>query len=702
VHQPVGAALVASIALSLAAACAPAQGGSPAVPSAKRHDHILPRAECFFGLHFDLHPNASDTELGAAITEENIAALIDRVNPDFVQYDCKGHPGYTGYPTKIGWPSPGIVKDSLAIWRKVTRERNVGLYIHYSGLWDTVAIAHHPDWARVDAAGNRDANMTSVFGPYADALLIPQLDEVVSAYGLDGLWVDGECWAAQLDWSDAARAAFTAETGIADAPTSSSDPHWLDWKTFHRRAFERYLGHWVDAIHARHPDLQVTSNWAYSTHMPVAVRTNVDFLSGDFSSQLWIDRARVDSRYLASTGKPWDLMMWGFTSAEGTRTMLTPLEHQCQEAGVVLMQGGAFQVNNPPERAGYLAPFLIETLGRVADFCRARQDLSFGSTSVPQVALLLSSESQFDRSDAVFLPEGCAHELEGALDALLELHYSVDILAEHQLEPRLAEFPLVVVPDSHKLADSFRAALVAYVRAGGSLLLMGEKCARLFEGELGVTFEGQPADGPTELVGSDRGDAWGVDGFVSVAGPWQRVTPTTADVVARRYPTRDTRGEGEVAATVARLGAGRIAAVYGPVALTYSRTHHPYLREAIGRIAREVFVEPAVSVDAPPCVDVALRHAADGRLCVHLLNTAGLPLDNRTATDFIPELRDVRVTVRTDAKSARVVPSAQVLDVRPATREDAPSYATSAQRDLRGYVTVTVPRLPIHEVVVFE
>ena len=47
---------------------------------------------------------------------------LRRVRPDFVQYDCVGVPGYSGYATKVGWPAPGIVKDSLSMWRKATRE----------------------------------------------------------------------------------------------------------------------------------------------------------------------------------------------------------------------------------------------------------------------------------------------------------------------------------------------------------------------------------------------------------------------------------------------------------------------------------------------------------------------------------------------------------------------------------------------------
>ena len=60
---------------------------------------MISRKNAFFGLHFDLHPGKEDTELGADITEEMISALLERVKPDYVQYDCKGHAGYTGYPS---------------------------------------------------------------------------------------------------------------------------------------------------------------------------------------------------------------------------------------------------------------------------------------------------------------------------------------------------------------------------------------------------------------------------------------------------------------------------------------------------------------------------------------------------------------------------------------------------------------------------
>jgi hypothetical protein len=644
----------------------------------------LPRSECFFGLHFDLHPNDKDVALGADVSEENISKLLSRVRPDYVQYDCKGHVGWAGYPTKVGWAAPGIKKDSLAVWRKMTAPLGIGLYIHYSGVWDGQAVAHHPDWARVDAKGVRDPNNTSVFGPYRDEHLIPQLKEAVSAYDLDGLWVDGECWAAQLDWSPRALAAWTKATGKAKAPRDAKDPDWLEWKNFHRRAFETYLGGWVDALHAFKPGLQITSNWMYTTFAPKPVEARLDFLSGDYSPSLSLDRARVEARYLASTGMPWDLMAWGFDKGKDQGWTIKPAVQLQQEAAVVLMQGGGFQIYHQPTRSGYIADAIIDQEGEVADFCRARKEASFKSRSVPQVALLLSSESHWDRSENVFSPWGGEYnELEGALHALLELHYSVDILAEHQLGPRLAEFPLVVVPDSHKLTPEFRRALLGYVEKGGSLMLLGEKCARLFgEDALGVKLEGAPAGVVTEL------DTPG--GPVSANGVWQDVRPEPrVRTMGLRYPTRDTRTGGKAAATLTLYGKGRIGAVYGPIADIFFRGHHPNARKLLGAIAAELFPAPAVEVDGPSSVDIALRKTAAGQLSVHLLNRTGAPLPDRyNFTDAIPEVGPITVRVRTDKqpKSVSIVP---------------------ADRFIRwywqdGWARIEVPKLAICSVLVME
>ena len=98
------------------AACAPAL--APARPAIKR----LARKDSFLGIHLDLHPRSTDTALGRDVTEEMVERFLDRVQPDYVQYDYNGHVGYIGYPSRVSTSAP-VVKDSLQIWRRVTAWR---------------------------------------------------------------------------------------------------------------------------------------------------------------------------------------------------------------------------------------------------------------------------------------------------------------------------------------------------------------------------------------------------------------------------------------------------------------------------------------------------------------------------------------------------------------------------------------------------
>jgi len=85
------------------------------------------RADSFFGIHFDFHATLDDKEIGKTFTAEMIDSFLTIVKPDFVQVDCKGHPGYTSYPTKVGNQAGGYTKDILKIWREVTAKHNVAL-----------------------------------------------------------------------------------------------------------------------------------------------------------------------------------------------------------------------------------------------------------------------------------------------------------------------------------------------------------------------------------------------------------------------------------------------------------------------------------------------------------------------------------------------------------------------------------------------
>ena len=64
----------------------------------------LRREESFFGVHFDLHAQEDIMDAGRSLTNEMVDTFLKKVRPDFIQIDCKGHPGISSYPTKFGYP----------------------------------------------------------------------------------------------------------------------------------------------------------------------------------------------------------------------------------------------------------------------------------------------------------------------------------------------------------------------------------------------------------------------------------------------------------------------------------------------------------------------------------------------------------------------------------------------------------------------
>lgn len=636
----------------------------------------LKRADSFLGMHFDFHAGADCTEIGRQTTPEMVGNIIDLVRPDYLQIDCKGHAGFSSYPTKVGNPAPGFVGDPLRIWREVTARRGVSLYMHYSGVWDSEAIIRNPAWGALNADGKLNGKATSFFGPYADQLLIPQLRELAGEYGVDGAWIDGECWAAVPDYSPAALQAFREKTGIKDVPGKPGEPHWFEFLEFHREAFRSHLRHYITEVKRTHPQFEICSNWAYTDHMAEPVRAPVDFLSGDYTPEDSVNSARLSARYLVRQGMPWDLMAWSFTLKPGNNGEFQKTSPQLQrEAAVVVALGGGFQAYFKQKRDGSIYPEHLPVMAETAAFCRARQALCHRSKPVPQVALLLSTAGHYRMINGLFNRN--LSLVNGTLQALLESQQSVEVVGEHMLSGRMAEYPLIVVPEWEYLESAFREQLVTYARQGGSLLVIGAKTAALFQTELGVTPGREAADTVNQLRYQGKS--------AEVVGHSQSVQAgADARVIGGLNSATDSATR--PAATIAPLGKGRIAAVWFSLGQSYPAGRSAVIRDFTRDLARELFPAPMVELTGSHTVDVCLARKG-GKLLVNLVNTSG-PHQTERILESIAPVGPLDVIIRHDGKPTGVTlqPGGRPL---PFVYQD-------------GRVRLTVPQVPIHEVIVLE
>lgn len=669
---------------------------------------MLSRKDGQFGLHTDFHATVHDRDVWADVTEEMVEHVLEVIGPDFVQVDCKGHAGYASYPTEVGFPAPGLRKDGLRIWREVTRKRGVALVVHYSVLWDKAAVAHRPDWAVVRADGARDRAAVSLFSPYLDELMIPQLQEVIARYDIDGVWTDADTWGVMPDYSAGAVRAFREETGMSDPPGSPGEPGWPVFMAFLRRRFRYHALKYIDALHAFRPGIQIASNGALSPSTPGLEALGVDFLSGDYMPEEAADGARVVARYWPSLDIPWDLMAWTHTKGDAQfNRSFKPAAQLQQEAACVLAQGGAWQLIVMGTRSGHLDDASLRVAGEAARFVRERESLCRDTAPLPQVALLMPETAMEENLNATGVGyrfhEINRPHLVGLLRLLLHTHHSVDVRSERQAVNGLSEFPVLAVPDCHVLPSEVVAALKGYAEEGGRLLLCGPRIAQPFARELGIRFSGPLVDMNAiyrdlekqhkdlmflqpefpELHLED-------DGLIAdCGGRYREVDPAGSEIVAQWFPGKDTRGQGSCAASMIPFGKGWIAAIYVSLAEGYYHGQHPVLRRAVADVMRRLFPEPAVELDGPHQVEVSLKKKDGDYRIVHLVNTIGMDLSPRcAATDFIPPLHDIRVRLRVPRAPRRVA-----FAFGGEVRDEA--YAD-------GILAVTLGKLNIHDALVVE
>ena len=637
----------------------------------------------FFGIHVDFHANASSNEVGKTLTEGMVDSMLTFVKPDFLQVDCKGHPGYSSYATKVGTPAPRIINDPLRIFRNVTFKHHIPLYVHYSGVLDARAIELHPDWANINEKGEADKNTTSPFSAYVDELMIPQLKELITRYKIDGAWVDGDCWAVQPDYSPAAIALFQKETSIATVPHNRNDSGYYAFMDFNRRHFRTYVGHYVDAVHQFDPSFLITSNWSYSSMMPEAVDTHVDFLSGDMATRDYVANAAFEARCLAEQGKPWDLMAWAFTfNWENNVSSYKSAVQLEQEAANVLAMGGGFQMYYPQNSDASIKPWKIKTMAEVAKFCRARQAYTYGATSIPQIAMLHSTEGFKHKVNGLYNNfSGLFDEEEGVLNALLDGQHCVDILMEHSLENKMQDYKLIVIAGWDYLSPAFIAKLRDYVNEGGSLLLIGAKISQLFQPELGVNFEKYEEKKMLNLGYKDD--------MATVLSNYQKISlQAETKAFGSFYSEQDLRFPDGIPASIRNMSKGKIAAVYVDLGNDYLKRQAPVMRSFLSGLVDELFPDPMVMVEGSHLVTVTLNKLGDN-YAVNLINTGGAHANKEVyAYDEVLPIGPLKVALQLAKKP-------QTVTLQPGNAPLTYSYAN-------GRLNVVVPTVALHSILVIK
>ncbi len=389
------------------------------------------------------------------------------------------------------------------------------------------------------------------------------------------------------------------------------------------------------------------------------------------------------ARCMALQGKPWDLMAWGFTYDFGDAghfagpKSLTQLE---QEAAEVMAMGGGFQTYFTQNRDGSIKPWYFGLMGELSEFCHERQPYCKGAVTIPQIGLWYSAFSKRNQTDQVY--GWNVRNVEGNLSMLLDDQRCVEILMDHQLEKRLEEYPVIVIPEWTGLDGSLKEKVLDYVQKGGNLLVIGAAAVKEFEHQLGVSFIGDPGT---------RVCTMGFDKQMSaVKAAVQDVIPKAGtQTFGALYNGDDFRfPTGNPVATVASYGEGKIAGCYLDLAdAYYSYQARGYLK-IVAAVLDSLFPDPVVRVTGCDYVHTAVNRK-EGKWYVHLINTAGNHFNQKVYEyDHIPATGELTLELSTLKPVKKIVLQPGELPL---------PFSSEGEK-----VTVRVPSVSVQSIVQLE
>ncbi|MGV3720775.1 MAG: alpha-L-fucosidase [Actinomycetota bacterium] len=631
---------------------------------------------------------------------EQVRRVLAAVRPDAVAYTAKGHSGWVPYPTRFSNRLSGLddepALDLLGAYREITRELGIRFVVGYSGLIDYLAADAHPGWLRMNS--NYAPYPNRALCPnagYVDELMLPQLDELLTRYEPDGLWVDAESWTVSPCYCQSCESEYQmlSERGL---PWDRTDAHWADWLQFHRDSFQRYLVKVGRFTHDRLPDLVYASSGSFSTHQPELLVVGPDRLTRDLSPAYSLRQAGLEGRFLDGRRFPFDLMTPNRASArpwpQGKLPALPSYpktaDHLSQEGAVVLANGGRWSVSAPAYPDDALPEAEHAAIAAAAEFARARKEWSTGAASAAYVAVLHTDATHRATGNGLYDPGPSLDRIRGAHQLLQELHHPHDVVTLEDFLADSERYYLLVLPEQVALPPEADDTIRDWVRNGGRLIATGRVSPRIME------------DIPTFALEDVLGVRWtggrDAEGFflhrgqpLQIAAPTYRVALYEAEMVqpllVSGHELRQ-QSTGLVAASRHGFASGEAFYIAADFFAAYHRTQYPGLRDFFSDAIELALPNAPLGTDAPPTIEVTLRQRA-GEMLIHLV-------DHRPGKSLAQNSAFVEQLAPTEPFALELALPARPTSIRlqPDGREVDWTYEEFVLR-------VEVPRFRIHSVI---
>lgn len=436
----------------------------------------------------DMHIPDWHPDFLAKLDAERYVELLEQARVDTAMVYTGSCLGICYWPTPYGHMHDGLQgRDFIGEMVERCREKDINVILYYN-FWSKWAYDTHPEWRFVSAKGEGTADylwqpgrygVCCLNSPYRD-FLIRQVEDLVSRYDAQGVWIDMIHWPYSVCYCGYCRKRYLEETG-QELPRRVDwhDPDWIRLQ----RARERWIAEFAEAITAAvkriRPDMSVghqCASWTvgWQNGLTNAFFRQTDYTSGDFYGDALFQSFTCKALYHLTENKPFEFMTSRSPDLTHHTTMKSP-ELLRAHAYAALSNHSAFLVIDAIDPAGTIDPSVYEAIGGVyrelepyAPYFRPDAE------SCQDVAIYMNFESEIELADngkpvlETQIEKTFMKNAMNAAKALIEHHIPYGVITRKNLG-ELSRYQVLVLPNLAMMDEGEAEAIRQFVRAGGSL-----------------------------------------------------------------------------------------------------------------------------------------------------------------------------------------------------------------------------------------
>ncbi|MBI1897789.1 MAG: beta-galactosidase trimerization domain-containing protein [Acidobacteria bacterium] len=658
------------------------------------------------------------------------------------------HFGISYFPTRLGPMHKNLRgRDNLRDYIESLHKRNIKILGYYSfpdkAVWD-----RNPDWRQVGADGKemRSGNFGGPLcpnSPYHEHY-VARVTEIAEKYDLDGFMLDGASFSAAPGcYCRYCERKFRERYGRGmPRQRTGYEEDWRGFLQFRFDCMQEFYQDVYNAFRKVRPRMLYTHN-AFDLRGPAwgggedyertLVLDDIVTSIGSWGGSIGDEPVRnVDliwktgflTRYLKGISDKAVWMQMGAYMYNRDYQAL-PVHELKLAAYSIITNGGSpvYITNTFPD--GTVDQVLSERMAAVFQDVAAKREYLEDTGELDFAALYFSRESQIFTDSAAPEERRYLSSFEGAYKALTEEHIPFRIIGRAALTPkRLGAYKVLILPDTAVLDDAQSRAIEDFVQKGGALIATartslidghGKHRSNFALAKLYRADYVNPVNYHTSFIKSTKHSICeGIDPRESIphrngqqvkvrAHPGAETAahvmlPATEVVPAvRPFSFSTDVAPGPVsdwpAALASGTGSGRVVYFAGDISGIYGKYGYPSLRKLLANAVRwGAGGKLPLEVKAPLAVEARCFRQGSRHL-VHLMNyiTSQLRMSRSggpAAEEVIP-VNDISIRLDTGGRMPQRV------------------FLASNKQELKhqmneGSVLVTVPRIDVHDIVVFE